>query len=96
MRIIFAPTVNANQVAYLQVLIQNHHEKFKELYPDCSITPKMHYMIHMPRIILRYMYIMNHCLEDSITSHLDNSLPCLIPLFIAMFDINILNKSLGP
>ena len=54
MRIIFAPTVSANQVAYLQVLIQNHHEKFKELYPDCSITPKMHYMIHMPRTILRY------------------------------------------
>ena len=54
MRIIFAPTVNANQVAYLQVLIQNHHEKFKELYPDCSITPKMHYMVHMPRTILRY------------------------------------------
>ena len=54
MRIIFAPTVSSNQVAYLQVLIQNHHEKFKELYPDCSITPKMHYMIHMPRTILRY------------------------------------------
>ena len=64
MHIIFAPTVNANQGAYLQVLIQNHHEKFKELYPDCSITPKMHYMIHTPRTILRY--IMNQCLEDSI------------------------------
>jgi len=61
MRIIFAPTVSANQVAYLQVLIQNHHEKFKELYPDCSITPKMHYMIHMPRTILRYE--INQCLE---------------------------------
>lgn len=52
-RIIFAPTVSRNQIAYLQVLIQNHHETFKELYPDCPITPKMHYMIHMPRTMLR-------------------------------------------
>lgn len=78
MRIIFAPTVSANQVAYLQLLIQNHHEKFKELYPDCSITPKMHYMIHMPQTILRYK--MKQCLEDHIrvTSY----------YFIAMFDMN--------
>ena len=60
MRIIFAPTVSPNQVAYLQVLIQNHHEKFTELYPDCSITPKMHYMIHMPRTILRYKQCLLH------------------------------------
>ena len=30
-----------HQQAYLQVLIQNHHEEFKELYPDYSITPTM-------------------------------------------------------
>ena len=60
MRIIFAPTVNANQGAYLQVLIQNHHEKFKELYPDCSITPKMHYMIHMLLQYLCFAYLYLH------------------------------------
>ena len=54
-RIIFSPVLSRNQAAYLQVLIQNHHEKFKILYPDCSIIPKMHYMIHMPRTILRYV-----------------------------------------
>ena len=51
--IMFAPTVSRNQVAYLQVLIENYHGKFKELYPDCTIIPKMHYMIHMPRTMLR-------------------------------------------
>lgn len=56
-RIVFAPTVSHNQVAYLQVLIQNHHEMFKELFPDCPIIPKMHYMIHMPRTMLRYSVI---------------------------------------
>ena len=35
----------------LQFLIEQHHEAFAVLYPIVSITPKMHYMIHMPRII---------------------------------------------
>ena len=48
-RIAFAPTISENQVAYLQKLIQEHHEKFKELFPQCNVIPKMHYMIHMPR-----------------------------------------------
>ena len=52
-RIIFAPTVSVNQVAYLQKLIQGHHEQFKELFPQCNIIPKMHYMVYMPNIILR-------------------------------------------
>ena len=52
----FASTVIHNLVvAYLQVIIQGHHERFKELYPGCPIIPKMHYMIHMPRAILRYI-----------------------------------------
>ena len=34
MRIIFSPILSQNQVTYLQVLIQNHHEKFKELEPQ--------------------------------------------------------------
>ncbi|XP_028394435.1 uncharacterized protein LOC114518624 [Dendronephthya gigantea] len=52
-RIVFSPTISKEQIPYLQVLIQQHHEKFKELFPDCPIIPKMHYMVHMPRTILR-------------------------------------------
>lgn len=55
MSILFAPTVHENQIAHAQVLIEEHGEKFKELYPECPITPKMHYMIHLPRTILRYI-----------------------------------------
>ena len=51
-RIVFSPTINTDQVPYLQMLIQQHHEKFKELFLECTVIPKMHYMIHMPRIIL--------------------------------------------
>ena len=53
MRIVFSPSISKDQVPYLQILIEYHHEKFKELYPECSIIPKMHYMVHMPRNILR-------------------------------------------
>ncbi|XP_028416232.1 uncharacterized protein LOC114540154 [Dendronephthya gigantea] len=52
-RIVFSPLVSKQQIPYLQVLIQNHHESFKALYPHASIIPKMHYMIHMPRTMLR-------------------------------------------
>ncbi|XP_028418395.1 uncharacterized protein LOC114543724 [Dendronephthya gigantea] len=52
-RIVFSPLVSKEQIPYLQVLIQNHHESFKALYPHASIIPKMHYMIHMPRTMLR-------------------------------------------
>ena len=40
-RIAFAPTISENQVAYLQKLIQEHHEKFKELFPQCNVIPKI-------------------------------------------------------
>ncbi|XP_044173356.1 uncharacterized protein LOC122957349 [Acropora millepora] len=52
-RIIFSPVINREQIPYLQVLIQEFLEKFKDLYPQCSIIPKMHYMVHMPRTMLQ-------------------------------------------
>ena len=52
-RIAFSATISKNQVPYLQLLIQSHHEKFKELFPHCSVILKMHYMVHMPRTILQ-------------------------------------------
>lgn len=52
MRIIFAQVVNIDQVAYLQVLIQKLLQTFRDLFPDYSIIPKMHYMVHMPRTML--------------------------------------------
>ncbi|XP_044171934.1 uncharacterized protein LOC122956333 [Acropora millepora] len=52
-RIIFSPVINREQIPYLQVLIQEFLEKFKHLFPQCSIIPKMHYMVHMPRTMLQ-------------------------------------------
>ncbi len=53
--ICFSPTLSKNQIAYLQVLIEDHHTEFCKIYPACSIIPKMHFMIHMPSIMLQYV-----------------------------------------
>ena len=44
---VFAPKTTSEIVAYVRVLIQYHHTKFTLLYPDCSVIPKMHYMVHI-------------------------------------------------
>ena len=38
---------------YLSILICDHNETFKACYPDASIRPKLHYMIHLPSQILK-------------------------------------------
>ena len=40
-------------VGILEVLIHDHHCLFTRCYPGASITPKMHYMVHFPRQIIR-------------------------------------------
>ena len=52
---ILAPVVSQDDIGYLQLLIEQHHLEFKTLYPHCSITPKLHYLIHYPEFISRYM-----------------------------------------
>ena len=46
--IIMAPVVTVHKAVFLRQLISEHHELFCELYPMATITPKMHYMIHLP------------------------------------------------
>ena len=48
-----APKTTKALAAYLRELILQHHTAFKELYPERPITPKMHYIIHIPQWIIR-------------------------------------------
>ena len=48
---LLAPDISPDDAAHLSVLITDHHQQFKELYPHASITPKMHYLLHMPKLI---------------------------------------------
>ena len=36
---------------YLAVLIEEHHKLFRSCYPAVSMTPKSHYMVHIPRLL---------------------------------------------
>ena len=51
--LLFCPTISEDNAVYLAALINDHHERFTTLYPDNNILPKMHFMIHMPRLILK-------------------------------------------
>ena len=49
-----APSVSTDVVAYLELLIEEHHILFCRLYGTDAIIPKMHFMIHFPSQILRF------------------------------------------
>ena len=46
--------LTADTAAYLEILIEEHHQDFMKLYPTKSIIPKMHYMVYSPRQILNF------------------------------------------
>ena len=37
----------------LKTLIADHHQMFQHCYPNASMTPKMHYMVHFPQQLKR-------------------------------------------
>ena len=58
--ILFSPTTSEDHAIYLSTLINDHHEDFARLYPDSNIIPKMHFMVHMPRLMMEVNYHFNH------------------------------------
>lgn len=67
--IVMAPKSTPAIAAYLRQLIEEHHTKFVHLYPDRSLTPKLHYLVHMPNWILRYVN-KQCCIESYISNKL--------------------------
>ncbi len=51
--ILFSPRTTEDLIGYLSQKIYLHHSQFKDLYPNDSIIPKMHFMVHMPRLTLQ-------------------------------------------
>ena len=51
--LLFAPKTTEDHAVYLISLIDDHHHEFRELYPDANIIPKMHFMIHMPKFMMK-------------------------------------------
>ena len=50
-RVCTARITSRELASYLQALIEQHHRDFKLCYPSVSLTPKIHYMVHFPRLL---------------------------------------------
>ena len=55
--ILFCPRITEDDAAYRASLISDHHEEFCYLYPSWSVIPKMHFMVHMPRLMIQLVDI---------------------------------------
>lgn len=51
-RYLLAPTIHQDEIALVMVTIADFLSEFTELYPDASVIPKMHYMVHLPRLMM--------------------------------------------
>ena len=45
------------QAGYLAALVFDHQHQFIRCYPGVSVIPKIHYMVHFPKQILRYVSV---------------------------------------
>lgn len=53
--ITMAPLLSIGKAMHLRELIDEYHQSFKLCYPENSVIPKMHYIVHLPKWILRWM-----------------------------------------
>ena len=49
--LLVSPVIHVESVAYLKTLMRDSLSKFKQVF-DAVIIPKLHYLIHCPRLIL--------------------------------------------
>ena len=45
---IFAPITTEERTKYISMIIEDFLEDFTVLYPERPLTPKMHYLVHVP------------------------------------------------
>ena len=54
------PFATVDTAGQLSQLITTHHTLFREHYPKAAITPKMHYLIHLPLQLLKFGPLRHH------------------------------------
>ncbi len=52
---VFAPVTSTEILDHLQERIETHHQLFTEIYPSSPVIPKLHYVIHIPEWIERFV-----------------------------------------
>ena len=50
---VFSPITSRSIAAFLATLIEDYLKSFSELYLECPIIPKQHYMVHIPQWLVR-------------------------------------------
>lgn len=53
--ITFSPVISVDDLGVLEGLIEEYLWNFTAIYPGKSVLPKMHYLIHYPAHIYRYV-----------------------------------------
>ena len=53
MEYVFTPVTTEAKADYLVVLIEDYLTTFTQLYPERPLTPKQHYLVHIPTWIRR-------------------------------------------
>lgn len=52
---VFAPITSVEIADYVATVIDEHYQKFRQLYPNSPIIPKMHYNIHLSEWMKLYV-----------------------------------------
>ena len=66
--LLFAPTTSKDHCVYLSSLIKDHHCEFVQLYPDASVIPKFHFMVHTGRLMIKLAVSCNNA--SNVFTHL--------------------------
>ena len=64
---VLAPMLLPEEVALIQVLLVDFLTEFAHLYPQASVIPKMHYLLHVLHLLTKQEYC--HC--TTICQYLD-------------------------
>lgn len=54
---ILAPVTTMANIEYLRILIEDYLVEFRMLYPDSHLTPKCHYLIHVPSWMSKWVLV---------------------------------------
>jgi hypothetical protein len=57
---LFSSSLDVDDISCLDVLITEHHQEFLNLYPDIDVIPKLHFLLHTPRLIMQYGPLVCH------------------------------------
>ena len=74
---VFAPVTSVDRTEYTAMMIEDFLHDFKELYPNRPLTPKMHYLVHLPAWMrwcgpLIRMWCMRYEAKHSFFKHLSD------------------------